>query len=316
MNNETFLPVLKGLLSKFIGYKKKTPTSTGGTINSRYCYTVWLRHLIYASHSGYKHINTTVAELGPGDSLGTGLAALLCGCRHYYALDIFKYWDIERNLKIFDELVELFKQRANIPGDIEFPRTTPKLDSYGFPSDILPENILQGSLSEERINKIRNELMHLEDEKDNAFISCYVPWDDKTIIEKDTVDLFFSQAALQYVSALENTYEAIKNLLKVGGIMSHSVDFSSHHLTKTWNGHWTFSEKEWELIKQKTPAPLNRASVTDHFKIIGKLNFKMTKIIKYPGPEGFVLKNFASPFKHLSTEACSTRAAFIQAIKQ
>ncbi len=316
MNAETFVPILKGLLSKFTGYKKKAPAPTGGTINSRYCYSVWLRHLVHACRSGYINDNATVAELGPGDSLGTGLAALLCGCSRYYALDIFKYWDVERNLKIFNELIELVKQRADIPGDAEFPRTTPKLDNYTFPGDILSEKILQESLADDRINKIRHELIHPEEKQDNAFINWYVPWDDQSVIERDSVDFFFSQAVLQSVSNLDDTYAAMRGWLKTGGIMSHSIDFSSVGLTKSWNGHWTFSDTEWKIVSQKIFIPLNRASLGDHLKLLEKYNLQLTEKTNYPAPVGFSKKALNTQFKEKTEEDLSTRAAFLQAIKK
>ena len=49
--------------------------NTGGTDSVRYCYSVWLRHLVLAYENGYKKIPERVAELGPGDSLGIGLSA-------------------------------------------------------------------------------------------------------------------------------------------------------------------------------------------------------------------------------------------------
>ena len=316
MNKETFVPLLKGAISKFLGYKKKLPVATGGTINSRYCYTVWLRHLIHASNSGYQIEGSTVAELGPGDSLGTGLAALLCGCRHYYALDIFKYWDAQRNVVIFDELVELLRQKTDLPGDTEFPRTTPRLDDYSFPSHILHEELLQESLSAERINKIRIELVNSENSKVNEFFNSYVPWDDGSIMEKGSVDLFFSQAVLQSVNDPDATYASMRSWLKTGGIMSHSIDFSSVGLTKSWNGHWTFTDKEWEIIKNKTVIPLNRASLGDHLTLLNKYDLQLTQKITYAGDAGFNETDLAKRFRDMTMESRSTRGAFLQAVKR
>jgi hypothetical protein len=231
-------------------------------------------------------------------------------------LDIFKYWDVERNVKIFDELVELVKQRTAIPGNDEFPRTTPKLDNYAFPSDILSEIILQESLAEERINKIRAELIHSEDNKGNTFIRSYVPWDDTSIIERDSVDFFFSQAVLQSVNNLNDTYDAMASWLKVGGIMSHSIDFSSVGLTKSWNGHWTFSDAEWKIIRQKTVIPLNRATLGDHLSLLEKYNLQVTEKIVYPGQGGFSKKALAKQFREMIEESLSSRGAFLQAIKK
>jgi hypothetical protein len=309
VNTEKFLPLLKGYLSKYLGYKKNVPSATGGTINSRYCYAVWLRHLIHASPAGFNLKNSTVAELGPGDSLGTGLAALLCGCDHYYALDIFKYWNAERNLKVFDELIQLFKDRTPIPGDDDFPRTIPKLKEYKFPSQILSEELLAYSMNDERIAKIRSELSHPEAE--GTFIRSYVPWNDRSVIEPHSVDLLFSQAVLQSVNDLENTYAAMSNWLKKDAVMCHSIDFSSVALTKTWNGHWTFSDKQWSIISEKTVIPLNRATLGEHKKLLKKYQFHSIENILYPAPPGFSRKQMSVRFKNIDDESFATRAAFM-----
>src|SRR5450631_2613031 len=80
---------------------------TGGTISGRYCYSVWLWHLVYAANSGLQTRPRVVAELGPDDSLGTGIAALLSGAEQYFALDAVSHANAEHNLGILDELVAL-----------------------------------------------------------------------------------------------------------------------------------------------------------------------------------------------------------------
>jgi hypothetical protein len=56
---------------------------------ARYHYSMWLRHVVTAHRNGAFHRGglSVVAELGPGKSLGTGLAALLAGAESYYAFD-------------------------------------------------------------------------------------------------------------------------------------------------------------------------------------------------------------------------------------
>ena len=71
--------------------------------------------------------------LGPGSSLGADLAALLTGAESYHAVDIIQHATAQRNLSVFDALVELFQRRADLPGDEEFPEVVPKLASYRFP---------------------------------------------------------------------------------------------------------------------------------------------------------------------------------------
>ena len=43
-----------------------------------------------------------------------------------------------------------------------------------------------------------------------------------------------------------------------GGLMSHQIDFTSHETARVWNGHWTFSDREWRLIRGRRSWFLNR----------------------------------------------------------
>jgi len=79
-------------ISKYVG------KGTGGTDSARYCYSVWLRHLVMAKKNDLNPYPKIVAELGPGDSIGIGLAALISGCEKYYGFDVVEYANIERNL--------------------------------------------------------------------------------------------------------------------------------------------------------------------------------------------------------------------------
>src|SRR5205823_13172626 len=112
-------PILQGLATLIPGMKNFVAQRTGGTDSARYCYAVWLRHLLMAYENGLSVQPKIVAEIGPGDSLGIGLSALISGTEKYYAFDIFKYANYERNVRIFDELVELFEKKEDIPNEIE-----------------------------------------------------------------------------------------------------------------------------------------------------------------------------------------------------
>ena len=108
--------------------------STGGSNSPRYCYSVWLRHLAMLDSYGFKITGAQIGELGPGDSVGAGLAALLSGASRYVGLDIVPF-SARMNLRpFFDALVQMYTRREPIPDDGEFPRLRPKLDSYEFPA--------------------------------------------------------------------------------------------------------------------------------------------------------------------------------------
>ena len=125
--------LIVGMATYIPGLRRMTGRKTGGTISARYCYAVWLRHLSMLHRSALRTTFETVAELGPGDSLGIGLAALLSGAQRYLALDVVRYADSTRNLQIFEELLALFRDHAPIPDEAEFPLVRPLLPSYAFP---------------------------------------------------------------------------------------------------------------------------------------------------------------------------------------
>lgn len=131
--------LFKGLIKSLPGIELiyQFNRSTGGTINARYCYSIWLRHLILAYQNGLDSNPEQIVELGPGDSLGTGFAALISGVKKYYAIDVKKYGNALNNLKIFDELILLFNKKSAIPDNIEFPQMKPLLSDYSFPEGIL-----------------------------------------------------------------------------------------------------------------------------------------------------------------------------------
>ena len=198
LNPEKVLPILKGTVKHFPGIKRFLPKRTGGTIECRYCYSVWMRHLKH--FAAFKEgIPSVVAELGPGDSLGTGLAALLSGCEKLYALDVVHYRDVEKNsVRVFDGLVELFSRRAPIPGSSEYPNVRPGIDSYDFPRDILTDERLRKSLDRDRIISIRNELS--EGGKSwKSMIHVHIPWNGVEVIREGSVDFIYSQAVLEHV---------------------------------------------------------------------------------------------------------------------
>src|SRR5882672_7706430 len=106
------IPVIKGIMTYVPGVTNQlAKRRTSGTASAKYCYEVWLKHLTMLWESGMRVIPDALAELGPGSSLGIGLAALLSGVRRYYALDVVGYANTECNLIVLDQLVDFFSRR-------------------------------------------------------------------------------------------------------------------------------------------------------------------------------------------------------------
>jgi hypothetical protein len=256
-----------------------------------------------------------VAELGPGDSLGIGFAALLSGCESFRAFDVIKYWNVERNLKIFEELVVLFKNKAPIPDNTEYPRVQPQLDTYAFPDNILSEEILKDSLSESRLEAIREEIKNPDNPR-NTLVKFYVPWDDYKVISPDSVDFVYSQAVLEHVEDLEGTYVAFSKWLKKGGIMSHSIDFKCHRTTKRWNGHRTYSEFEWKIVKGGRMFLINRLPYSVHQELQKKHGFRILKELPVIMANDIPRNKFSQRFRNLSEEDMTTSEAYMLSVKE
>ncbi len=300
MNTEKYSALLKGVAKKLLQHRKYAPT-TGGTINSRYCYAAWLRHLIFTHNNGVVHTNGTIAELGPGDSIGIGLTALLTGYEKYIALDVYKYWDAGRNVQVFDELVALLTNKTPIPADDEFSRLTPTLTDYSFPSHILSDALLEKTLDPHRIEKIRNEIANIDNpDFRNEIVTYYIPWNLSGNIDKNSVDFFFSQAVMQYIDDLDSTYHCMQQWMKPGAAMSHSIDFSSHGITSSWNGHWTFSDAEWKLAHGNNVILLNRAPLSRYLQCNNDHGFEIVNRLDYQKESRFTNQHFHNAFKKLT----------------
>ena len=293
------------------------PPRTGGTDCARYCYSVWLRHLVMASLNGLPTEPNSVAELGPGDSLGTGIAALLSGATAYYAFDVVPYATNERNLKIIEELVELFRSRAPIPADSEFPLVRPRLVSYEFPSQILSQSRLSRALSIRRVNTIRDAVQNLSPRRSNGIQIAYrVPWDEADVIKPHSIDLVYSQAVLEHVDDLERTYRALFQWLKPSDYMSHTIDFRSHGTAAEWNGHWSYSELQWKVIHGRRTWLLNRHPHSAHLKFAKHAGFRIVSDLRDENSTGLKRMRLAPSFQGMSDEDLVTAGAFLQAIPE
>jgi hypothetical protein len=311
MDRKMLVVLAKGLATWTPIYRLRTGR-TGGSCSARYCYSVWLRHLHFACKHGFTAVPAAVAELGPGDSLGSGLSAMLCGADEYYALDVVRFADPERNVAILDELAELFRRREPIPGPGEFPRVMPLLRDYGFPSTILTADLFDRTLHPERLENIRRAL---RDGKGKSFggvrITYSVPWHDPTVIRPESVGLAFSQAVMQYVYELEHTYDALWQWLKPGAVMSHEIDFSCHDMASTWDGHWAYSDRLWRIAKGRRPVTLSRQPCSAHVEMVRRRGFEVLHEDRTRQAAALPRPRLARRFRTMSDDDRSTRAAFI-----
>ena len=301
---------VKGIISFLPATGRFFREPTGGTESARYCYAVWLRHLTMARESGLSDNPRVVAELGPGDSIGVGLAALLTGAEKYYAFDVCQYATNQRNIVIFEELLRLVSDRSPIPGAQEFPRLVPVLGAYHFPSGILTEGRLAECLRKDRVERIRRSVA--SNAAADSMIQYRAPWFDGRVIEPETVDMVYSQAVLEHVDDIAGTYRAMRAWLKPGGFMSHVISFDSHGMHEAWNGHWTYSDLQWRIIRGNLPWLLNREPCSTHTRLLQELGFKKVREMKVKAPSAIDRKKLARHFRNLPDDDLVTHSVFVQ----
>ncbi len=310
----TYVPGVNSCLARLS--RAKSSRIRDPNTAARYSYAVWLRHLHMAGRSGVRAIPSCVAELGPGTNLGTGLAALLSGVRSYFAFDTVPHAKNESNVKVYDELINLFDERAAIPDNTAWPHLRPELDSYDFPSHLLTERVLKESMSAKRLTQIREEILGVNDNAASGeLIRYFAPWDSAGIVRPENVDMVVSQAVMEHVDDLDQTYKTLHCWLKNGGLLSQQIDFSSHSLTASWNGHWACSDLLWKLVRGGRPYLINREPYSTHVRYLTSYGFRVVCEVRRTDKAGINRAALAKRFRGMSEEDLTTRGAFIQAIK-
>ena len=307
--------LIVGIATYIPGFRSLTGRKTGGTVSARYCYAVWLRHLSLLHRHGLPTNFETVAELGPGDSLGVGLAALLSGAERYVALDAVRYADSASNLQILEDLIALFRNRAPIPDYVEFPLVQPPLSSYAFPAEFLTSTRLEAALNPDRLDVIRAAVANPGTSLHDGGPVCYIaPW-KPGVIENGTVELVLSQTVLEFPHDLAGMYAEMCRWLKPGGIMSHEIDFKSLGITVEWNGHWSCSDALWRLAAGRRRHRLNREPHSTHIALLQKMGCRVVCDERTVQPSGVTRAQLAPRFRHLTDEDLTTSSALIQAVK-
>lgn len=308
MSTPVWLLLYRGIKSIFV----TPPVGTGGTVSAEYCYSVYLRHLVMAARHGMATDPLTVVELGPGDSLGIGLMALLTGAEQYYALDAVRHASTEINLVIFDELVKLLTNRAPISSGGEYAEILPELDDYTFPAQILSEASLTQSLEVDRLRRLRQ---MLAGDLTTGSIRYIAPMGRMHEIPAESVDLILSQAVMEHVDQLEESYTECFRCLKPGGYMSHQIDLRCHDTASEWNGHWKYSNLTWRLMRGSRPWFINRQPCSTHIDFVKQTGFSLRAQITQRGNCGILRKQLANEFQKLSESDLLTAGIFLLASK-
>ncbi len=188
----------------------------------------------------------------------------------------------------------------------------PKLEDYAFPAEILTDARLGQLLAEDRLERIRDAIRN---PRAGSMIDYRAPWFDDAVIQDNVIDMVFSQAVLEHANGLENAYRAMARWVRPSGLLSHQIDFRCHGTAREWNGHWTFSDAVWNLIKGKRPYMLNREPYSKHIGLMKENGFSLTGQQVHRSSSRIGRDRLAARFSHVTDDDLTTSSAFIQAVK-
>jgi len=126
--------------------------------------------------------------------------------------------------------------------------------------------------------------------------------------------MVFSQAVMEHVEKVYETYRSLHKYLRPGGLMSHAIDNKSHGYARDWNGHWTLSELAWRFLKGNRPYLINRLAHSDHIEALGRAGFEIISEIRKRG-QILPRESLARRFLKLTENDLRTSGAFTQAVK-
>jgi len=309
--------LLLGGVKSYLPIQIRSYKGTGGSTTGEYCYSVWLRHLSIIKHHLPDFHPGVVVELGPGDSVGLGLAALLTGSDRYVGLDVVEHASSEINLRVLDELVDLLRSHAPIPDSSMFPELLPALENYAFPLKAFDEASLHDHLRDDYVDKLRSVLQNQGSADSILQYEC--PWQSSSVVP-GSVDLVITQVALQDMdhekkySVLRESLRAMASWLKPGGVMSHQVDFSCPG-GKTWNHHWAFSDLAWKIIRGRRPYYVNRITQSQYESLLDEVGMDLIAV-ESEAAEGLRRSETALRFGDLPASDFKSRAALFIAVKR
>jgi hypothetical protein len=302
----TYIPFAYSLL----GQKRMTRAG----VTAYYCYRVWLKHMLLADEISGQGVPNVVAELGPGDTVGVGIAALLSGAGRYIGVDVRRFLDVDASAAIAQEMVTLFRTRQPFPstGCSEFRHL---LDEQSFPSRLLDASRHSEFLSEERVSAILSELQEMLANRPSPMIAYRAPLSDPSVVQDNSVDLLISHSVLEHVVDLRQTLGNAFRWLRPGALTSHLFDLTSHEIVSGWDEHRSFSDRAWKLIVGKRPFMINRLPYSAIVAIFEECGFRVLRSDRMQMPTTLPRTRLSESWRIASDDDLTTYGGYVIAQK-
>lgn len=254
-------PIIKGLLTYIPGYlyllnKKRSKRINSCSVPS-FCFSLWNSLLLVLENKD----RSIVSEIGPAGSLGLGICAILTGTKEYHVIDIESNYLLDRNLCLFDKIVDMFRNNVKCKS----------WDSINLPYNQNYLEIYKTKISDDVfVEMVRNDLIKCITNQKTQFFFI----DKWESAKKNYYDIVFSRAVMEHVNEPFIIYKNIAFLLKDTGYMVHDIELHSHDLTKAVDGHLFIKDLIWKMIVGRREYLLNRLTSSEHFELI-QSNFEL-----------------------------------------
>lgn len=315
------LPLIKGLLSLllpaeylWLGGEAAVTEFWGKGSSAAYYYGVWLKHLTLSMEAGMG-FPRAMAEIGPGDSLGVGIAALLSGVSTYHAFDVMFVDSPDADVAMVPTLAAIMAGGTLRPKK-GWPDYDHLLEGGSLPPEILARLPSRASLTANLIAEIVSKLKEPVDSSEGLKRSWRTGEPPGGTNGMDgSYDFLMSHSVLEYVSDLDSCFARCRSMLRSGGWMSHQIDLTSLGITTHWNGHLAYPDRLWRIACGRRRFVPNRKLASDYIRSAEANGFHVVKT--------FVLESERLPtnvapspqFKERTPQDLSTRGLFVIAQK-
>ena len=257
---KTFISLLKGIFSLMPFSSKYFNSKSGKTVEVQYYIQVFLSHQKFFKIF-IKQIDSFL-EIGPGEVPGLAMIAYAMGVKRVFSIDRCRFALDNETRKIASKMCQFFSENEEFEEKFISNNVQPKI---------------QNKLLKENYKKLREiiiikKLKEIANSKEPLKLLNYSYDGLKTNIK---FDLIISQACLEHVDDVFQLVKFMRNKLYKTGIMSHSIDLSSHNILDGIDQHFHVNNFLWRLIRGKRKYFINRLNFKDYRVIFNRLNLKV-----------------------------------------
>ena len=222
-----------------------------------------------------------ILEIGPGNSLATGLLFLSYGAKKVFLVDRFKhlFWD-EYDINMHKKVLKLI-------GEKKLPFATAASEAVIFTHN--------GSVN-----------------FDNHKLEYHFGDAANLPLDNNFIDVVFSNAVLEHVHNVKKAINEIGRVTTTGGISIHEIDLRDHFYQDTPLRLLQYPDWLWNLMTWNRPGYTNRLRLPDYLKLFRASGFLVKKLKYTREYEGDLSKlKIVKRFQRYSNEELKVLAFFV-----